>query len=411
MQPDEKINPDVLAWARRTAGLSLEEAADKLGLTSGPRGTAEEKLAAIEDGTRAPSGAQLAKMAQVYRRPLIALYLAAPPREADAGEDFRTGGGYGSPNEAGRLDALVRDVKVRHSILRELVEMDDEARPLPFVGSMSVSTPVVRAVSRIKTTLGIPLGIGAWRAEAGAALFKDFRRRVEGVGIFVLLLGDLGNYKSAIPSTLFRGFAVADDLAPMIVINDNDANRAWSFTLAHELAHIFVGSTGISGAPTTHDPTTPKARVERFCNDVAGELLLPTEALRAVERLSSPDAVQRAAEVLAHEWGVSEPMAAYRLWRTGRTDAETYGAVASIFAERWRRARQKQRDDRSDDDTGPSFYTVRRHRLGDAILRTVGAGLRADAITHSRAGQVFGVRPGAVEAVLANAAPPRRRTG
>ena len=197
----------------------------------------------------------------------------------------------------------------------------------------------------------------------------------------------------------------------MIVINDNDAKTAWSFTLAHELVHIFVGSTGISGAPTTHEPNTPKARVERFCNDVAGEMLLPTEALRMVERLSSTEAVQRKAEVLAHEWGVSAPMAAYRIWRTGRTDADTYGEVAHIFAERWRRAREQQRGDRTDDNSGPSFYVVRRHRLGDAVLRAVGAGLRADTITHSRAGQVFGVRPGAVEAVLERPQPPRRRAG
>lgn len=411
MQTDEKINPDVLAWARRTAGLSIEEAADKLNLTSGPRGNAEEKLAAIEDGTRAPTEAQLAKMAQVYRRPLIVLYMAAPPREADAGEDFRTVGGYVSPVEAARLDALVRDVKVRHSILRELVEVDGEARPLPFVGSIPIKTPVVQAVSKIKTTLAIPPGVGSWRAQAGADLFKDFRRRVEDVGIFVLLLGDLGSWQTAIPASLFRGFAVADELAPMIVINDNDAKAAWSFTLAHELAHIFVGSTGISGAPTTHEPKTPKARVEQFCNDVAGEMLLPTEALKAFERLSSPDALQRAAEVLAHEWGVSEPMAAYRLWRVGRTDADAYRIVASIFAERWRKSRQQSRETRADDDSGPNFYIVRRHRLGEAVLRTVGAGLRADLITHSRAGQVLGVRPGAVEAVLANPSPPQRRAG
>ena len=83
MNIDEAINPAVLVWARETAGLSVEEGAHKIGLTSGARGTAAEKLAAMESGQRAPSEAQLAKMAAAYHRPLLTLYMAEPPRPAE----------------------------------------------------------------------------------------------------------------------------------------------------------------------------------------------------------------------------------------------------------------------------------------------------------------------------------------
>ena len=82
MSIQEAINPAVLVWARETAGLSIEEAAHKIGLTSGTRGTADEKLTAMENGERAPSQAQLTKMAAAYHRPLLALYMAEPPRPA-----------------------------------------------------------------------------------------------------------------------------------------------------------------------------------------------------------------------------------------------------------------------------------------------------------------------------------------
>jgi len=122
MSVEETVSPAVLVWARETAGLSIEEAAHKIGLTSGARGTAAEKLEAIESGERAPSEAQLAKMASAYHRPLLSLYMQEPPRPPDRGEDFRTMRAPIAPQEAAWLDALVRDVRMRQSILRDMME-------------------------------------------------------------------------------------------------------------------------------------------------------------------------------------------------------------------------------------------------------------------------------------------------
>ena len=78
--------------------------------------------------------------------------------------------------------------------------------------------------------------------------FSLLRSRTEDAGVFVLLKGDLGSYHTAIPVDVFRGFAIADDVAPFVVINDQDSTPAWSFTLLHELVHLLLGQTGISGA-------------------------------------------------------------------------------------------------------------------------------------------------------------------
>lgn len=401
MKTEEAINPAVLSWARETAGLSIEEAADKIGLTTGARGTAAEKLEAIERGERLPSEAQLVRMAATYHRPLLALYMAEPPRTADRGEDFRTMRGPVARQEAAWLDALVRDVRTRQSILRDMMDDEEDAAPVKFVGTLSIGTPVGQAAHTIKAALEIEDDRSFRRGmREPQDLFAELRRRTEALRVFVILVGDLGSHHTAISPRVFRGFAVADKLAPLIVVNDQDAKSAWSFTLIHELVHIFVGNTGVSGLPSTSEPLSQNARIERFCNDVAGELLLPDQALSTSPRLLSAEAVLDEAEVLCRTWHVSQTMAAYRLWRAGKTDAETYSEVVRILAEQWQRRKVKEKEKNRDSDGGPNYYVVKRHRLGEALLRFVGHGLRADAVTHTTAAKVLGVRPGAVEPLL-----------
>ncbi|MFN3273056.1 MAG: ImmA/IrrE family metallo-endopeptidase [Paracoccus sp. (in: a-proteobacteria)] len=413
----EAINPAVLVWARETAGLSIEEAAHKIGLTSSARGTAAEKLEAMETGQRAPSEAQLAKMATAYHRPLLSLYMAEPPRPADRGEDFRTMRAPVARQEAAWLDALVRDVRARQSILHDMMEDEEDAERVSFVGTLAVSTPIEQAAKQIKAALEIKDDRSFRRGmRQPQDLFAELRRRTEALRVFVILLGDLGSHHTAISPKVFRGFAVADDLAPMVVINDQDAKAAWSFTLIHELVHIFVGSTGISGLPAIREPHTPNARIERFCNDVAGEVLLPDQALAQVRKMATADAVLQEVESLCQQWHVSKAMAAYRLWRERKTDAETYGEVVRILGEQWQRQRTREKEKNRNSESGPNYYIVRRHRLGDALLRFVGHGLRAEAVTHTTAAKVLGVRPGAVETLLSsvtglgNGAPRRKAT-
>jgi transcriptional regulator with XRE-family HTH domain len=84
------VNPEILRWARETAGLSLEDAAAKLSL-GGARGLApEQRLAAYEIGEHEPSRPLLVRMAKQYRRPLLTFYLTKPPRLGERGEDYRT---------------------------------------------------------------------------------------------------------------------------------------------------------------------------------------------------------------------------------------------------------------------------------------------------------------------------------
>src|SRR5262249_16256045 len=154
----------------------------------------------------------------------------------------------------------------------------NEAETLAFIGSVTVNQPVDRLAEIISKHLRFSLDAFRARKNIDEA-FAYVRERVENAGVFVLLLGNLGSYHTNIPLEAFRRFALPDSIAPMIVINDLDARSAWSFTAFHELVHLWLGATGVSGANDTQN------KIEQFCNDVAGELLLPRAELESLAKL------------------------------------------------------------------------------------------------------------------------------
>jgi len=49
------------------------------------------------------------------------------------------------------------------------------------------------------------------------------------------------------------------------------------FTIAHELAHIWLGQSAVSDTQVVQ---TPEHAVEQWCNQVAAELLVPFDVIR-----------------------------------------------------------------------------------------------------------------------------------
>jgi Zn-dependent peptidase ImmA (M78 family) len=392
------VNPDILVWARETAGLDVEDAAARLQLTTSARHTAAEKLNALEKGEKQPTRNQLESMSNVYRRPLLAFYMAEPPRAGSRGTDFRQFPEARGIRANAMLDALLRDVRSRQETVRDMLKDEDDFEPLAYVGSITISQGVDHAVGAISSVLAFdPL---AQRRGDADALFKRLRAAAEAAGVFVLVLGDLGSHHSTIPASVFRGFAIADCVAPFVVINAKDAKPARAFTLIHELAHIFLGQTGVSGAIAADEPKTDKARVERFCNDVAAEFLLPWHKFRQgvpAFDASDPDAARIAIESIAARWSVSEPMVAYRFNRTGDLSEAAYNRLRADYAERWQ-ARLAR--DREPADSHVNQLVVKQSYLGDALMDLVHRYVRDNALSHTKAAAILGTKPGTVEPLL-----------
>jgi Zn-dependent peptidase ImmA (M78 family) len=388
------VNPEILTWARNTAGLTADAAARALGFSDTINRSAAERLMALEAGSEDPSRSVLLRMSKAYRRALLVFYLREPPRIGDRGQDFRTVPGGTPPLYNPLLDALIRDIRGRQAAVRALLE-ETEPSPVDFIGAASMSDPTEDLANRIRERLQFSLD--QFRRQATAQLaFGYLRETIEATGVYVLLLGNLGSHHTNISVDVFRGFAVADPIAPFIVINDQDARPAWSFTALHEMAHLWLGATGVSGASI-------EARIERYCNDVAGEILLPTAEIRALAYLRRAPLAEviEAVSTFASARNISRAMVAYKLLRANAISESTWRQIADYLRQEWlaSRGRQEQEGD-SGESGGPSYYVVKRHRLGNALLDVIRRSLAEGIITPTKAAQVLGVKPRNVEPLL-----------
>ena len=389
------VNPEILIWARQSAGFDIEGAAHKLGFDDTSKSTAAEKLAAMEAGEKHPTRNQLAKFANVYKRPLITFYLATPPKTGQRGQDFRQTPDSRGRRENGMLDALLRDVKARQELVRDVLTDEEDFESPKFVGSADIGLGVGRMVEMISNVLAFDHTNISLRKGDANTLFGRLRAAAEDAGVFVLLLGDLGHHTLTIGADVFRGFAIADPIAPFVVINARDARSARAFTLIHELTHIFLGQTGVSGSVSTEQPKTVTARIERFCNDVASEFLLPEGNFRQVGVNFAADdivAARACIDLVASRWSVSEPMVAYRFQRTGELTERAYQALREEYHQRWLANVKREKAKQKENDRGPSPYVIKYHNLGPALVDVVYRNFKERNLTHTNVARLLGAK-------------------
>jgi Zn-dependent peptidase ImmA (M78 family)/transcriptional regulator with XRE-family HTH domain len=371
------VNPEILIWARKTAGLSEIEAAKRLGL-SGP-----DRLRALESGERDPSRRQLVNMSGKYRRPLLTFYLPLAPEESDKGQDFRTLPFEQVQEYDAVLSALLRNVHARQGLVRAALEETEENESRAFVGSAQLEGGVEALVESMQAVL--EFSAKEFQAEKTVDdAFSALREATEKAGVFVVLMGNLGTYHTDIDVRAFRGFALADSVAPFIVINEKDSRAAWSFTLLHELAHIFLGQTGISGY---HG----EAHVEKFCDAVAGRFLLDPADLAVIGGRAGDnfeEVVEQIGE-FARSRNLSRKMVAYNLLRFGLIGSQIYRKLSERF-DADRVAAKKAGEKRK---VVVDYYTVRRHRVGPGLVNLVKRLVADRAMSTPKAGKVLGVRP------------------
>lgn len=405
MEIGERVNPDILVWARETAGLEQEEAASRISLGSSNSSSSIERLRELESGQRLPTRKQLEEISKLYRRPLLTFYRSAPPAKGDRGEDYRTTRSVLTKRENGLLDALIRNIKARQGMLATVLEDEEEYATRAFVGSCSLADGVATVADRIAADLHF----SEIQRNTGEMdnFFTDLRRRVEALGVFVLLIGDLGSYRSAMSEEVFRGVTLANPIAPFIIINDRDARIARPFTLLHELTHIYLGQSAISGSDEQDRPGSPYPAIEKFCDDVAGRILLPAQTLSDAKtsvNLQDQREVLQYIQTVADRWLVSEPLIAYKLRHMGLISAPLYSQLRRVFSDRW--SSYKNRD-KEPSKGGPSYYVVRAHRLGRALIETVSRAMRENRVTNTKAATILGVKASSLENLFA---PRTRRT-
>ena len=260
------VKPEILRWARERAGLEADELRRRF-----PRYPAWER------GERPPTRPQLEEFARVARVRLGALFLPEPPDESLPLADFRTVGGKSLRHVSPDLIDTARLCEQRQEWYRDYARAAGE-KPLPFVASARLNSPIDKTATRIREALRFDLEERA-RLPGKEAALRRFIGQAEAAGVLVMINGVVGsNTHRKLDPQEFRGFALADDLAPLVFVNGADTKAAQMFTLAHEVAHLWLGKSALSNSSPAE--VAPKHAVEQWCNRVAAELLVPRAVLR-----------------------------------------------------------------------------------------------------------------------------------
>ncbi len=340
------VNPELLRWARKRAGIAQEDLAAKF-----------KKLPEWESGDIQPTLRQMEAFARAVHAPVGYLFLSEPPEETVPVPDFRTFAGHAATQPSPNLLDTIYACQERQSWYRDFARVAG-APDADFVGSASVETSPDTVAARMRETLGFDLPARR-KCPTWTDALRLFIRQADEAGVLVMVSGVVmsNNYRDLDPAE-FRGFALSDPLAPLIFVNGRDTKAAQMFTLAHELAHIWLGETALSNLEAALRPGF--RREEVWCNAVAAGLLVPLEAFRSDLRRNEPrpDALSR----LARTFKVSTLVVLRRLFDSGWLARERFDTAWAQENERLRKMVQAG-------GTGGDFHRTTVARVGRRFAR------------------------------------------
>lgn len=303
------INPHVLAWARQAAGYDLKNAAHKIGVS-------EERLQSWEDGSDKPTLRQLRLVAKVLKRPTVLFYRSTTPENPPMIRDFRLLPTADVKYSPALLYGIRRAFQRRAIALELTAQMGESPKEFPLEANMNTSP--IELATIIREMIGINIADQISWTDHYTAL-RSWITAIENLGVFVFQLRN-------IDLSDMRGFSISERPFPVIGINSKDSPRGRIFTLFHELTHIVLSMGGICDL---REPETQKDDyIEVYCNRVAGEVLVPSDALLreviVIENNDNKIWEDWQLKLLANRYMVSQEVILRRLLTCGKTTDSFY---------------------------------------------------------------------------------------
>lgn len=362
-----EVRGELFRWATDRSGV----ARSKL-LETFPR------LVAWEREEAKPSLRQLEEFARKTLTPLGYFFLPHPPEDKLPIPDFRTVKDVPVRRPSPNLLETVQTMIIRQEWMRDFLE-EEGAHAIRFVGSVRMSEPPVRVAAKIRQALGFEpewaRGYPTW----GEAL-RALRLGAEAAGILVVINGVVGNNtRRKLDPNEFGGFALIDEHSPLVFVNGADFKAAQMFTLAHELAHLWLGRAGVSSLEKLQPA---RIDVEQFCNAAAAELLVPEVALRGAWPQAKKE--DEPFQVLARRFKVSAIVAARRAQDLGLISREGFIQFFDAY-ERDERRRAAARPG------GGDFYANQDARVGRRFAQAVLVAAREGRLLYSDAYRLTGL--------------------
>lgn len=375
------INGAVLRWARERADMPPEQLAKKIGQKP-------DRVAQWEAGAEQPTFKQAARVASVTHVPFGYLFLPKPPVEDLPLPDLRTIGGEPARTFDHNTSDLIRDVLFKHAWFVEHLKQQGH-EPLPFVGRYRATDAAADVAANIRDTLHLD------DAAAQSPNWEGFVRllidKAEDGGIWIMRTGIVGSdTHRPLSVRQFRGFAISDPMAPLVFINGKDALAAQIFTFAHEIAHIWLGSSGVSNVQIGRRDYGTSRQTEVACNRIAAEVLVPQDQFNNEWSDQKSDSANY--DDLSRRFKVSRIVIARRAVDLGKISDATYSGFYRSEEERWEEEQRKQ----SEKDGGGNFYTTLPLRNGARFTKAVVSSAMANETLLRDAASLLNIQPNTV---------------
>lgn len=372
------FNRDVLQWARERVRLSLDSAARGAGVTP-------EHIQRWETGADIPTVKQARRLANVYDVPFMELLSKEQPKikALELVPDFRLHSGAEAPNEQYELiliQAEAEETRLNALDLYEILGLQPPVLDDSFYWSLGKDHEA--AAAAVREALKLPMEEQYSRKGNDKAKFiSSFRSYLERAGILTMKNSGLAVFGA-------RGMCLFASPLPVLVFS-KEAPTAQAFTLAHELGHVVLKESGISG-PIGSAPSKTRARqVEDWCDGFAGAFLMPkgelTRVLQPVPRRPETSIDDGKIAVVANAFCVSRHAALVRLVELGYVDQDFY----------WRVKRPQFLQQEKDFKGGgrPEYYGSRfRSSRGDLYTGLVLEAWSNGMITNHNAAEFMGIK-------------------
>ncbi|ADB42129.1 XRE family transcriptional regulator [Spirosoma linguale] len=371
------ITPQVLRWARLTAKFSIEIAATKVKV-------AAEKLDEWENGISQPTIVQAQSLAKLYKRPFAILFLPNIPTDFQPLQDYRK-----NADELSTASIfIIREIQERQAWISEFYQENGEA-PLPFVGKFSIRDSSDTVAADILKTLEIR---SPYYQTSNPV--KEWVDKAEAKGVFISRSSFIHS-RMKFDSDEIKGFAIADEYAPFIFVNTEDWKAPQLFTLVHELAHIWIGQSGVSNESDLELKLKHQIhQVEAFCNEVAAAALMQNESMNRLNRNVFKSQVELF--TTAKNWGVSSFALLVRALHMNLISTQEYNnskaQADSAYKQYLVREEAKRESQKKDTDGGPSYYQLQLNKVSPHFTRFVLEAYRSGMIPPTQASSLLNVK-------------------
>lgn len=384
------VEPELLAWARKSANLEPLAAERKIGIPEG-------RVAEWESGKVHPTIAQLRIAAKVYSRALAVFFLSEPPRNFETLRDFRRLSEATKGEWSPALHGEYRRAHFQRDALLDIAEREDELPATIWrlnIEGLADSELAARARTLLQasTSLRKP----APKADEYKHL-NYWTNALEEAGVLVMT-----TERGEVATEEMRAFSLYFEEIPVIVLNGKDATRGRTFSLLHEYAHLLLHSEGLCDATTDARATTPNRKLEARCNALAAEILMPADLILATPEVANHEGAWMLGELIecARPYGVGAEAFLRRLTTLGLVELTAYQEFREKQWDEGASAAEGESTSsggRSSKKGGGSFYYTKARDLGKGYIRQVTGAHRRSTLDSSTAATYLGVKVGQME--------------